>query len=862
MKKVWLCALIGLTLCTLSACGQREAAFSPFVPQMLAGYPAGKTKTVSGGAGLEGFSPVAENGSLRLYYNESTAETAVEDIQSGTLFRSNPEGFAAGPQGSQLLITLYNSQGVQFNWDSCAQSVAYGQYSAEAIPNGLEVTYAFGKTEAVYAVPAAVKTETFEQEIMPLLEGTSGKTFVKLLYSKVSLAAIESPQQKQTLLERFPALAQMDLYVLKNNASKLEMQKAEKALTDVGYTFEKKQADEAAAGYTAQAAEQIHAQIKLRYTLTGTGLAVTVPAGEIAVSGGARITDLTVLPYLGSPGSGQKGFALAPDGMGALIDFSTIRDDRYPAYEARVYGRDYARLETDSASYGSRVYLPVFGVHQGTGAVTGVIESGAGLASIVADAPRASGSLGHCAPKFLLLESTYYSLDAKPENRVMVFQNKANQEDLTIAYRFLPGAETTYSQMAAAIREELIRAGQLPEKLLQQEQSLPLVLKAVGAIDVTELVLGIPANRVKPLSTYDQIADMAAKLQEASGASPWLIVAGGGTGGLRATRQSAFKPEGRLGGKAGFENLQEQMQALNIPMALDLNGQYVFRDKWLDGFNANADTTRLLTSAIAYKPDYTLSTMYQDTQGLSAYMMNLNAIQKTVAGYVQSAKGQKIDSFALSSLARDLYSDQNKNAFVSREEMKKAIAALIGKEAGEGALFLSAGANSYLLPSLALAYDLPMEASPYPLFSQAVPLLQMVLSGHVAYAATDAQYALDPEEYFLRMAETGSGLYMQSFAAPGDAVKYTDFDGLYASSFPASYETAAKLYRKASMILGNVYGREIVSHERRGEITRTGYSGGAAVYVNFGGADETVAWGGEAFLVPARDALYREEAVK
>ncbi len=54
-------------------------------------------------------------------------------------------------------------------------------------------------------------------------------------------------------------------------------------------------------------------------------------------------------------------------------------------------------------------------------------------------------------------------------------------------------------------------------------------------------------------------------------------------------------------------------------------------------------------------------------------------------------------------------------------------------------------------------------------------MLQMVLSGHVACAASDLCYQDDPQTYLLRLMETGSGLYLSAFATDAEAVKYTDF---------------------------------------------------------------------------------------
>jgi hypothetical protein len=174
MKKKCLLCLCILGLFVFNGCATQDSAFLSFDTATLTEFQAGVEKSVTGGEGLADFQVAADNGRLRLYYNPLTAETAVEDVSSGVVYRSNPENSPSGAQGAQLILTVYSSKGVRYTWDSNTQAVAYGQYKGETTDNGLNVTYVFGKTEKEYAVPAAVKVETFEQTILPMLAGVSG----------------------------------------------------------------------------------------------------------------------------------------------------------------------------------------------------------------------------------------------------------------------------------------------------------------------------------------------------------------------------------------------------------------------------------------------------------------------------------------------------------------------------------------------------------------------------------------------------------------------------------------------------------------------------------------------------------------
>jgi hypothetical protein len=83
------------------------------------------------------------------------------------------------------------------------------------------------------------------------------------------------------------------------------------------------------------------------------------------------------------------------------------------------------------------------------------------------------------------LESTQYSLDAKPEKPPDDLPGKGQRRNPDRRLSFLPGETATYSQMAAAIRSEMLADGELPAGEAVT-QALPLVIKAVGAIDETK----------------------------------------------------------------------------------------------------------------------------------------------------------------------------------------------------------------------------------------------------------------------------------------------------------------------------------------------------------------------------------------
>lgn len=854
-KKCGLLVVLLLCLLALTGCRVDDSGFGAFESSLLDGYRSGTTVNIRPeDSDLANFRVVLENHGWELLYNDITAEVACREKSTGKLFRSNSATWGQAKEGAQLLLTLANAQGTQYAWNTLTDAASYGQVACKQQADAFEVTYLFGKTEQAYQVPAVMTVDAFEA-VLAKVESAGDQNTLKRLYSYLELKDTDSPQTRSMLLERFAVLEKMPVYALSGTSSKLEMSKLEKIFAATGYSMEQKEADEAACEYVPEEEDELHAAVTLRYTLTPEGLRVEIPFDKLLVSEGAKIVDITLLPYFGA--SGEAGsYAVIPDGCGALMDLHTARDSGYPAYSARIYGTDDANQVTDRTAPAPVVTLPVFGVAAGGQAVAATVVQGAPFASIVADAPRTDGRLGYVGVQFLYMETTYYSLDAKPENRILCYQPRANQCDMAVEYTLLTQGETDYSAIVRAMKHSLTDLG-----LLEQTASgqLPLVLETIGAIDVEELVLGVPVSQMRPLTTFQQSGEMALTLaEEAEGLR--VILSGALEGGVRTTRQLSIAPEKSLGGMEGLTELRDALQARGIPLAVATETMYVYKDRWFDGFDAGGDTARLLTSVAAFRPDYTLSTMYMNSDGMSAYMLNLDAILEGLHSLEASTRELGLDAMALLGIGNNLYSDMRASDFMNRDQMRGAIQSAL--EELETPAWLQAG-NAYALPCAAMVYNLPLYASAHPLLTQEIPLVQMVLSGNVDYAATSMQYAMDERDYLLRCIAFGSGLYVQAYAENGAQVKYTDFDDLYAGSWPQVAERVQSAYASAADALSQVAGQVMVHYSVQGNISRSLYANGMAVYVNYGGEPGAfIAPEGTRVEVPAYGWTHRKEAVE
>ena len=124
--------------------------------------------------------------------------------------------------------------------------------------------------------------------------------------------------------------------------------------------------------------------IPLEITLTQTGIKATVPLKDIRErSNRILLTGVTVLPNFGAARANDEGYMLLPDGSGMLADFST----RNFTYSQRIYGKDYAVINSTSSGSAQTARMPIYGIKQGNGAFLSVISSGAARAYVEANAP-------------------------------------------------------------------------------------------------------------------------------------------------------------------------------------------------------------------------------------------------------------------------------------------------------------------------------------------------------------------------------------------------------------------------------------------------------------------------------------------
>ena len=192
---------------------------------------------------------------------------------------------------------------------------------------------------------------------------------------------------------------------------------------------------------------------------------------------------ITILNNFGAyEKSGADDYLFVPDGCGAIIK-TGVTDNDFSPVSLAVYGEDAA---TSDSRGNSSCLIGAFGMKRSDSAYLCIIEKGDSIATINANR-NSENSLNNVNATFKI--TNIYSEE---------IQGNPYKDEITLCYRFLSGKSATYSGMATACRENLIRNSVLSTKSVDVTLSnLPMVVSVQGGYKDNE-------RKHHTLSSYQQ----------------------------------------------------------------------------------------------------------------------------------------------------------------------------------------------------------------------------------------------------------------------------------------------------------------------------------------------------------------------
>lgn len=794
---------------------------------------------------------VVENDKLKLTMDPTTTQFTLEVKETGKVWYSNPPEADSDPLAlaaykgrlqSTLLLTFSQSTGLKTTYDNFSYGIENGLYEIEQGEDYIRVDYSVSKSEREYMIPPVITAVNMEKWMDKMEVKDSG--FLKRYYKKYDINNLGSKDDKEALLADYPILETEPIYVLSAAAKGATNMKMEGIFEAAGYTVEDFAADKA-----LNNKEKVNANLTFNvsviYRLEDGDLVVEMPLDDLEYKSSTPIYTMVLLPYFGAGGPEDEGYLLVPEGGGSLINFNNNKLSQ-ASYYASLYGWDMA-LSRDAVVHDTRAYFNVFGIANGDDSFICMMEEGAPYASVQADIAGHNSSYNFVNTVYSISPRELYEVGDLGSQNVYKFLETLPHETLTQRYRFVNS--NSYVDMAKAYQ------GYLQDKYgqyfdMNDDESVPVSLEIVGAVDKVKQVLGVPVSRPLKLTGYSEAEDMIRQLTEEGMDNISVKYTGWCNGGVNQKIMRKAKLVSDLGSKKDLKNLGTAAQELGVDLYLEGVTHYEYDSNIFDGFFSFTDAARFLSKERAELFIYSAVT-YAAREGTdSYYLLRADLIDENMDVLAEAVEKYNAN-VAFRDTGMDLSSDYNLKKTVSRNAAMVSQAEKLRQIADSGKKVMINMGNDYAVAYADMVTNMDLAGSGYTILDEKVPFYQLAVHGFVNYVGSPLNTCGNEEQELLESAEYGAGLSFSLMRETSFALQKTLYTEYYASDFAAWHDRMMDIYNRYNSEMGHVFNQEMVAHEKlSADLSCTTYKDGTRVYVNYSFTDAVTPDGVE---IPARD---------
>ncbi|MCR5830375.1 MAG: hypothetical protein K6F93_08540 [Lachnospiraceae bacterium] len=802
---------------------------------------------IRGGSIGEGMA-ILENDDLIFTMDRATSRFSVTDKATGVVWDSNPENADNDPLAptidkkanlkSTLYITYGNVNGIMTTYNNSTYSIDKGIFDIVENKDSVVVNYTIGNTEKEYKIPLALSEKDFKA-ITKNMDKKASKQ-VKEYYRKTDINNLRASDNKEDLLARYPDLADMKLYILRDGVAQHLKATIETYFWNAGYTEEQYQAH--LARYSTKKSEDIPLfNISVEYKLDGRDLVVSVPMDKIEYKPDYPLVNIELLPYFGAGGTEDQGFIVLPESSGAIIEFNNGRSDQNPYY-ANVYGWDYASSRTSVVTE-TRNSFPMFGLSKNGASFLCMLEDGASYGNINADVSGRFDGYNHVDAGYSIVHYESYDVTEKSNATFYVYEDSIPAQMISQRYRF--GDADNYSDMAAVYRNYLLE--RYPNLGSKKSDKMPAVIEVIGAIDKVQQTAGIPYKQPLELTTYDETVEIVDELKNLGVDDFDLKLTGAVNDGVKHYVFTDVDTVSRLGGKSDFKDMLENLKQRNIKVYLEGQTDFAYDSGWSDGYIGFRDGAKFVSREQAELYDYSFVWYGQEDYNDPYYLVK-PSYKKECFDEFKSFTDEYQIGMALRNTGYLLNSDYNPKDKVTREEAKKLSEEILSDAAEYGTIVNHA--NDYALQYADVVTSMDISNSNMAIIDYDIPFYEMAIHGLVDYTGVPINLSEDFEYEILKSAEFGAGLAFTFMRCSPDRIQETLYSEYFGGSFDLWKDKAAQLYKRFKNDFDDVSDKKMISHKiDENNIRITEYENGTKVYVNYEYKDiET-----DGVKVPARD---------
>ncbi|SDB27044.1 DUF5696 domain-containing protein [Butyrivibrio sp. INlla16] len=797
---------------------------------------------------------IVENDKLKLEMDPLTTQFTVTVKETGKVWRSNPENAAtdsvALPEEkanlqSPLIMSYAVVTGLETTYNTYAYSTSNQIYNITQDGDSIRVDYSLGDVIKEYVIPPVITKDSLDAWLDKMDKGDVN--FIQQYYKKYDINKLGKKDNKDELLANYPALADNVIYVLRDKTKENVRKKMEAAFEAAGYTYDDFLADKAQ-DLSVKSSDKPVFNVSVVYKLDGNDLVVEVPMKDLAYKEDSPIYTLTPLPYFGAGGTDEEGYMFVPEGGGATINFNNGKTSQ-SSYYTNVYGWDMC-LSRDAVVHNTRAYYGVFGVAEGDDSFICILEEGSPYASIQADISGKNNSYNYVNAVYSICQREQYDVGDIANSDVYEYVPSLPDETLTRRYTFINSGN--YVDMAKEYGTYL--DNKYGDSLaMNNDESAPVAIEIVGAIDKVRQILGVPVKRPLKLTSYKEAADMIKDLSACGVKNMSVKLTGWCNGGVDQKLLKKAKPIGSLGSKKDLKNLAKVGEETDSTIYLNGITQYANSSNLLDGFFSYRDAAKLISKEQAKLYDYSHITYAQrENSDHLYYLLHTNLAMNIADKFAKAVKTYNA-GVSFQDMGKDLSSDFYRKKTQSRQSVKGLQEEEFKKIQSEGTPIMINMGNDYAVPYASMVTDMDLRGSEYTILDQCVPFYQLAVHGKVNYTGDSVNVGGNQENEVLYSAEYGAGLQFTFMKETSFATQKTLYTDYYGATYDSWKDKMVEIYTRYNEELGHTFNQEMVDHENITEdLSRTEYADGTNVYVNYGYSDVQTPDGK---TVPARDYL-------
>ncbi len=666
------------------------------------------------------------------------------------------------------------------------------------------------------------------------------------------------------------------------------------------YTYSMMYQQEADAGYSAEIEKNPVFRCSLEYTFNSDGsLSVRLPASSITFDETIyAVEKITPLQFFGGSSMRNDGYVFYPDGSGAVIDFKDFYNESKNIgieLAAPIYGLDYCYSQIDTIKgidHREQITMPVFGVvnevksseitknrfHKETvrNGYFAIIEEGASLANLMVKSGGSTHEYIGAYAYYTPFPSDVYDLSETLSVGSLGIYKMVSKSKYTGSYvtRYVMLSDdevgekvygensyyaSDYVGMASYYRDYLKNNGVIAA-LENLNDTLPIYIEVLGAMDITSKFLSFPVTETIPLTTFDNVAqiyeelskceefigtkvkeftELAAKeeneihkyqyekqaerYEELIGKIKNITninfkLTGFANGGMNSTYPAKLKWVKACGGKSGFKKLLSTASAAsaaegaNFSLFPEFDFMYIENTAPFDGISTD-EASVMVDNRYASKQFY--NAIMQEFESFFTLVVSPDSLANLYSKFNKKYVTYGNTNISVSTLGSNLNSNFDKENPINREEARVMVEGVLDTMANKNGygVMVDTG-NIYAVEYASHILNAPIESSHHRYTSYSIPFTALVLHSYVNYTGEPINYSGSPAYERLKAIENGAALYyivcFQNASFMKDDQKLSDYYGI---DYHNWYDNIVENYKILDDAIGALQSYEIVDHK-------------------------------------------------